>query len=189
MSSPETQPSPEKKAEIPTLSEEQIERLSNPETAEILDVEKLEREANKAEKEAKEVALAKEDKAVAEKETHTAKAPRRKGAISRKEKSASFKKQMKHVQEELPPAQRAFSKIIHNPVIEKTSEVVGATVARPNAILTGSIVAFVAVLAVYLIARHYGYVLSGFETIAAFIIGWAIGFLYDYFKTMITGKR
>lgn len=61
--------------------------------------------------------------------------------------------------------------------------------ARPNAILAGSVVAFFAVLGVYLLAKNLGYVLSGFETIAAFVIGWIIGILYDYFRTMITGKK
>ena len=96
---------------------------------------------------------------------------------------------MKQVQSELPAPQRAFSKIIHNPVVEKTSEAVGKTIARPNAILAGSVVAFFAVLAVYLIAKNLGYVLSGFETIAAFIVGWLIGILYDYLRVMITGKK
>ncbi|OYX41587.1 hypothetical protein B7Y94_04890, partial [Candidatus Saccharibacteria bacterium 32-49-12] len=78
---------------------------------------------------------------------------------------------------------------IHNPAIEKASEAVGATIARPNAILTGSVVAFVLVLGVYVLARVLGYALSGFETIAAFAVGWVIGLLYDYFRVMITGKK
>jgi hypothetical protein len=114
---------------------------------------------------------------------------KRRGAISKKDKDASFKKHMKQVQAEMSAPQRVFSKFIHAKAIEKTSEVVGATVARPNAILSGAIVAFVLVLAVYLLAKNLGYVLSGFETIGAFIIGWAIGVLYDYFRVMITGKK
>ena len=60
---------------------------------------------------------------------------------------------------------------------------------RPNAILAGAVVAFVLVLAVYLISKFYGYTLSGFETIGAFIVGWVLGILYDFFKVMITGKK
>lgn len=89
----------------------------------------------------------------------------------------------------MPAPQRTFSKFIHNPAVEKASEVMGSTVARPNSILSGAIVAFFAVLAVYLIAKHYGYVLSGFETIGAFIVGWLVGALYDFFRVMITGKK
>lgn len=116
-------------------------------------------------------------------------AKRRHGVVSKKERKASYKRRMKTVQAELPPAQRAFSKVIHAPVIEKTSEVVGATIARPNAVLAGSMVAFFAVLLVYLLARHFGYTLSGFETIGAFIVGWLIGILFDFFRIMITGKK
>jgi hypothetical protein len=116
-------------------------------------------------------------------------APVRHGVVSKKEKKASYQKHMKTLQAELPPAQRAFSKVIHNPIVEKTSEVVGSTVARPNAILAGALFAFFAVLAVYLVAKHYGYELSGFETIGAFIVGWVFGILYDFFRVMITGKK
>ena len=84
---------------------------------------------------------------------------------------------------------RALSKVIHAPGIEKASETIGSTVARPNAILAGSVVAFVLVLGVYIIAKTLGYPLSGFETIAAFVVGWIIGTLYDFFKVMITGKK
>ena len=189
MSTPERQSGPETGVEMPKVSAEQYERLSNPETAENLDVESGEKQAEKARVEALESAVSVE-KGGAEKDRKPASAaPRRRGTISKKAKQESFKKHMQQVQAELPPVQRAFSKVIHNPVIEKTSEVVGATVARPNAILAGSIVAFFAVLAVYLIARTYGYVLSGFETIGAFIVGWIIGVLYDYLRVLITGKR
>lgn len=114
--------------------------------------------------------------------------PRRHGTISRKEKDASFKRHMKQVQSELSAPSRAFSKIIHNKAVEKTSDFIGATIARPDAILSGAITAFLLVLAVYLLARGFGYVLSGFETIAAFIIGWVLGIVYDYLKSVITGK-
>jgi hypothetical protein len=102
---------------------------------------------------------------------------------------ASYKKTMQETQAQMKPASRTFSKVIHNPVVEKTSEVIGSTVARPNAILAGSASAFLFTLALYLIARYYGYPLSGFETIAAFILGWVVGLLFDYLRVMITGKK
>ena len=83
---------------------------------------------------------------------------------------------------------RTFSKVIHNPVIEKTSEVVGSTVARPNALLAGSTVAFITVAVLYIVAKQYGYVLSGFESIGAFILGWLIGVSFDYVRLLIRGS-
>lgn len=116
-------------------------------------------------------------------------AAKRRGPISKKQKEASFKRRMKEVQSQESASSRAFSKVIHNKVIEKTSDVVGSTVARPNAILAASVTAFLLTLIVYVTAKVIGYQLSGFETIAAFIIGWIAGIIYDYLRVIITGKK
>lgn len=104
-------------------------------------------------------------------------------------RAKAFDTIMTGVQDTLPARSRAFSKVIHNPAVEKASEVAGNTVARPNAILGGSMTAFFVVLAVFLIARHYGYPLSGSETIVAFAAGWLLGIAFDYLRIMITGRR
>jgi len=189
--SAEQQPQgPENNVETPKVSAEQYERAEKNIEAKAENLESGEKAEQKARIEALESAISVEAGS-AEKKTRAsdAPAPRRRGGISKKEKTASYKKHMKQLQAELPPTERAFSKVIHAPVVEKTSEVVGATIARPNAILSGGIVAFFLVLAVYLIAKNLGYVLSGFETIGAFIIGWVIGILFDYFRVLVTGKK
>lgn len=109
--------------------------------------------------------------------------------LGKRHRDDTFRRTMSSVQADLSPASRTFSKIIHNKAVEKTSEALGSTIARPNAVLMGSMMAFVCTLGVYLIAKRYGYELSGFETIAAFIGGWLIGILFDFFRVMITGKR
>lgn len=110
-------------------------------------------------------------------------------APTRRDKNAKFDAIMQDAQSQMSPTERAFSKVIHNPLVEKVSDVGAKTVARPNAILTGSMMAFALVLSVYLIARHYGYPLSGTETIVAFVFGWILGLMFDYFKAMFTGGR
>lgn len=149
--------------------------------------EQREQKAEKAKVEALEKAVSTEAKNNAEKEGsgHTSK---RSSNLSRKAKEASFKTHMKRVQNELPPASKAFSKFIHNKTVERISDGVGATVARPNAILSGAVFAFILVLAVYIVAKTFGYPLSGFETIGAFVLGWALGIVYDYIKALITGR-
>lgn len=109
--------------------------------------------------------------------------------ITKAQRAASYRQSMRRIQAEMSPLQRNFSKVIHSPVIEKGSEVVSETFARPNAILAGSGTALVLVTAVYIIARTYGYPLSGFETIGAFTFGWIIGLTFDFVKVMVTGKR
>lgn len=189
--SAEQQPQgPENNIETPKVSVEHYENAEKSAEIGAENIENGEKAAEKARVEALESAVSVEA-GNAEKKTKSsdAPAPRRRGGISKKEKTTSYKKHMKQVQAELPPAQRAFSKVIHSPVVEKSSEFIGATVARPNAILSGAIVAFLLVLVVYIIAKNFGYVLSGFETIGAFIIGWVIGILYDYFRVLVTGKK
>lgn len=109
--------------------------------------------------------------------------------IPKKEKDAAYKKTLKDIRSQMNAPSRTFSKVIHTPAVEKTSEVIGSTIARPNAIVAGSTAALILVSAVYIVAKTYGYPLSGFETIGAFIIGWMIGLIYDYIRITVSGGK
>lgn len=110
--------------------------------------------------------------------------------ITKHDIDAKYKDTMKNMQSQLTAPSRAFSKVIHNPVVEKTSEVIGNTVARPNLVIAGAIGA-IASAVVYIVANKYGYELSGFETIGLFILGWAIGAIIEYIRVGLinNGKR
>lgn len=116
-------------------------------------------------------------------------AQKRRGAPSKMQREKAFKSTIKEVQSHMSPAEKATSRIIHAKSIEKTSDALGSTILRPNAMLAGSVSAFIFVTAFYFIAKNYGYQLSGFETIGAFIIGWVFGILYDYLRVLIRGHR
>lgn len=141
------------------------------------DLEHVQREAVERATSLKEVA--KVEKSPAQKRT----------LFTRQQRDASFKRQMDAARADMTPSERRFSKIIHNKTIESVSDAVGSTLARPNALLSGSIFAFLLVTIVYLLAKHYGYQLSGFETIGAFLVGWVLGFIYDYIKLLVSGKK
>ena len=138
-----------------------------------------------ARKEALEQATAVEKKREVKREQSPAE---RRGPLTKKERDRSFDHTMEEVRSQMSGPSRAFSKIIHNKAVEKTSDVVGSTIARPNAILSGSIFAFVFTLVIYLIARYNGYPLSGAETIASFLLGWVLGLVFDYFRVLVSGK-
>jgi hypothetical protein len=99
-------------------------------------------------------------------------------------RNASYKQTMDTIQREMSAPSRVFSKVIHNKTVEEVSNVIGATIARPNAILSGAICAFVLVLGLYSLAKYMGFALYGSETIAAFIAGWLIGILFDLLRTI-----
>lgn len=100
----------------------------------------------------------------------------------KKQQEASFKRTMREAQKHMSGAQRTFSKVIHTPAIEKSSDIIGATIARPDALLSGAVFAFLAVLSLYITARYVGFALSGFETIGAFLIGWLVGVIFDILR-------
>ena len=108
---------------------------------------------------------------------------------SKKQRSNSYENTMDHIRSEMRGPARTFSKIIHNSSVEKVSEVVGSTIARPNAIVAGSTAAMIMTLAVFIVAKRYGYQLSGFETIGSFTVGWILGVIYDYIRIGFAGKR
>ncbi|HRQ86619.1 MAG TPA: hypothetical protein PLY16_00745 [Candidatus Saccharibacteria bacterium] len=180
---------PERSVESKSV-ENKYELYEKPETAaEIASIESVERLEKRARTEAMETAVSVERKGMEQKRPGESTKASARRAASKQAKEASFKRQMGRIQTEMKPTERAFSKFIHNKTVEKMSDAVGATIARPNAILSGAIMAFVAVLVVYIVAKNLGYVLSGFETIGAFIVGWIIGVVYDYLRLIITGKK
>jgi predicted CopG family antitoxin len=172
---------------IKPLIDKKEKLAETPESTVELSPRDIEARAEKARLEALETAVSVESKSV-EKETSKSPASRR-GPINKKQREKSFKQTMGQVQKELPTSNRVFSKMIHNNFVEKTSDIVGNTVARPNALFAGAFVAFILTILTYTVAKTMGYQLSGFETIAAFIIGWVIGIAYDYLRVLITGKK
>jgi len=107
---------------------------------------------------------------------------------TKKDIEASYKKTLENVQDQLSAPARAFSKVIHNPVVEKTSDAIGNTVARPNLIISGALGAIASVV-VYFIAKRYGYLLSGSETIILFVAGWSIGAVIEYARIGFINNR
>lgn len=111
------------------------------------------------------------------------------GKATSKQKDKAYRETLRQAQSHMSPPRRTFSKVIHIPVVEKTSDAVGSTLARPNAILMGGLTSLLVVGGVYLIAKYYGYSLSGSETIIAFGLGWVLGLIIDYAQLLLRGHK
>lgn len=148
-----------------------------------------EQSVDDARNEVEKVANAELEKKAPEQERQPSPAERRTSAPNKVELEKSFDSTMAEVRTQMSAPSRAFSKVIHAKAVEKTSEALGSTIARPDAILSGAIFAFILTLGVYLVAKNLGYPLSGFETIGAFALGWVLGLVYDFLKVMITGRK
>lgn len=105
-----------------------------------------------------------------------------------KNPDASYQLMLEEVRKELPRTARPFSRFIHFAPVERLSDIVASTIARPSSILAGGIIAFTSTLAIYSYAKFAGFSLQGSETIIAFMVGWAIGILYDLARRYIFRK-
>ena len=83
----------------------------------------------------------------------------------------SYEFTMKSLRHRLSPVSRSFSKVIHQPIIEKTSEVIGKTVLRPSVSIGATTTAFIVGLFLYLTARQYGFELRGSAIWIALLVG------------------
>lgn len=99
--------------------------------------------------------------------------------ITKETKKASYKKTLHHVQRQLPKRERALSKVIHQPVVEKVSELSAKTIARPSGLLAGGVCAFVGSSLVFYMAKHYGFRYNFFVFIVLMVGGFGLGLLLE----------
>lgn len=110
-------------------------------------------------------------------------------APSKKGLQQSFNKTMQQTRSNMSTPSRVFSKVIHSPIVERASDIVGSTVARPTAILSGSFFAFVCTLVIYVIAKYAGFEITGSIAMASFAAGWLFGILIDIVRGLFRNKR
>ncbi len=120
-------------------------------------------------------ALSSKDYHIAEKEdkkapTHTA---------TRHLKKDAYRRLIKKTQKQLNTPERVFSKIIHQPAVDKISEVGAKTIARPNGILFGGISAFIGSLFFYFVSKKSGFSYNYLTFILIFVGGYFIGLLFE----------
>jgi len=101
----------------------------------------------------------------------------------------SYKSVMHRVEKQLPPYQRAFSKVIRNPAVDKTSVIVGDTIARPSGIIGGAGLAFFGLVLFGYYARTSGFVIPNSLFVVLVIGGWVGGLLFDFVFTSVKRIR
>lgn len=138
------------------------------------------KEVDQLAKKVEQHAVAKEDYIKAEKPVRAEEHMR-----TKQDKDHSFETTMHHVRQNMSKPERAFSSFIHKPAVEKTSEVLGKTIARPSGIAGATIAAFIGLLSVYSIAKFAGFELSGSEMPLLLAIGFVAGLVIEWaFKSL-----
>lgn len=95
------------------------------------------------------------------------------------DRTLNYKQTLASLQRRLTPASRLFSHVIHTSAVERASESLERTVARPS-ILNGAVWgAAIVGLIFYVTARAYGFMLSGSEMLLALVGGGLLGVIFE----------
>jgi hypothetical protein len=91
----------------------------------------------------------------------------------------AYRKTIRQVQTSLNPIPRAFSKIAHQPAIEKISDISAQTIARPWGVLIGGVVALLGSFFVIVVSRKIGFEYNYSVILILYIAGYSAGSVYE----------
>jgi hypothetical protein len=94
-------------------------------------------------------------------------------------KRMSFQRVVGRLQNRLPWPEKALSKAIHQPVVDKISSIGEKTVARPSGLLGGGICAFVGSSVFLWAAKHYGFTYNYLLFFLFFVGGFVLGMIIE----------
>ncbi len=104
-------------------------------------------------------------------------------------KGDAYDRQIDYVQQHEKPAERNFSKFIHQPVIEEVSNVAESTIARPLALLYGGLFAVITNLVLLYVCRRYGYEYNFMIGLAGFAGGFVVGLIIEGAVRLLKPRR
>ena len=110
--------------------------------------------------------------------------------VNKQLKDMAYMRAMTRVRKHLSVPSRAFSKVVHSKALERPSEVIGNTVARPSGMLGGAFVAAIGSSILLWVTKHYGYEYNYLAVILLFVIGMTLGLAVEIlWKTLKLKKR
>lgn len=95
------------------------------------------------------------------------------------QKSQTYNRTLKRVQQRLNISERLMSKAMHHKVVEKVSDNVGKTAARPSGILGGGVVALIGSFALLYVSKKYGFEYNFFVFFLLLLGGFMAGLLLE----------
>lgn len=95
-------------------------------------------------------------------------------------KDVAYSRTMTRTRKQLSKPSQTFSKVIHNKVVDQTSELVGKTIARPSSMFSGAFFAFIGTSLLLWITRYYGYEYNYLVASMMFVIGAVVGVAIEF---------
>lgn len=178
-------PSPERHNHVEHASTHEKENLKHLQEKAKNTAERSPNELESIKKSIENSAVSGKEYSVGERENQ---APSQTFATTKGIKKTTYKKTLKKTQKKLSPPERTLSKVIHNPAVEKTSEIASKTVARPSGILAGGIGAFIGTLIVFYISKRVGFTYNYTLFIIIFVACYFFGILMEFLLQLFTRK-
>jgi hypothetical protein len=136
-----------------------------------------------------EAARAKVEQHTTSEDKEPAKESSPKRPLSGLDRRQAYQETMASIQRHLPTVSRGFSKVIHNQVVEKSSEAIGATVMRPSVTLGATTTALLVGAFTYWFGKHYGYAVSGSTILLSLIVGAIFGIVIEGIARLFHRKQ
>jgi|GEM_PF-2502801 len=171
------------------------EQLDHPSSNEALKAS-IEREAAKAERDntddriehARNVIEQQAPKS--EQVTATSEKPAPKPRFEFRDRDQTYRQTMTEVRSKLSRSARQFSKVVHQPVVDATSDVASKTIGRSSFLLGGFMATFIGTIVIFTNARSNGYGVSNLTfMVILFVIGAASGIALEILYRTIKRYR
>lgn len=95
-------------------------------------------------------------------------------------KTLRMRTNLSHVQNKLKPAEKGFSKAVHQPLVQLTSESAAKTITRPSGLLGGGIAAFAGSIMYLILTYRIGLTYNYAVFLVLFVGGFLVGLLAEY---------
>jgi hypothetical protein len=109
--------------------------------------------------------------------------------ITHELKNVTLQRELQAIRRRLPAADRALSRVIHQPTIRMISEVAGQTVSRPSGLLGGSLVALLGTTGYLYLAKHMGFRYNYMVFLILFAGGFVLGLILELLVWAATRSR
>ncbi len=105
--------------------------------------------------------------------------------ISKDTRKIGLNKELKHVRSKLNTIDKTGSKVIHNDIVQKISEPIARTVARPIPLLLSGVLGFVGTILYYIFTKYFGVEYNFIVYLLFFVVGFLSGILIDIIAKLI----
>lgn len=101
----------------------------------------------------------------------------------------AFDRTIQHVRKHLSPQEKRFSKVMHQPMVDKVSDVAAKTVARPIGITTGAICMLLGSVLLLWASKRYGFSYNYLIGLLLLVFGYVVGCILELGYLLIRRQR